>query len=98
MCPQTKERAEVMAVNSAVRRALTAIEACEPLPPESQINKVIAMTPSAWLSRAFKDIVYEYLQHGFLAVEAVAAASDEHYLYSHFRIQNIEKKGISLHF
>lgn len=38
MCPQTKERAEVMAVDSAVRRALTAIENCEELPPGNQIS------------------------------------------------------------
>jgi hypothetical protein len=38
MCPQTKERAEVMAVNSAVRRGLTSIEECEQLPPGNQIK------------------------------------------------------------
>jgi hypothetical protein len=98
MCAQTKGRAEDMAVNSAVRRALTAIEECKQLPTDNQITKVTIMHSTGWLSRAFNDTVYEYLERGFPDVVAVPGVGDEDYRYCHFHIQKIEKKSISLQF
>lgn len=46
MCVQTKPRAEVIAVNSAVRRALATIDDREQLPACNQIMKVITMNSS----------------------------------------------------
>lgn len=56
------------------------------------------MNSSGWLSHTFNETIYDYLQHGFSAVEAVPGVSDEDYRYCHFHIQKIEKKGISLQF
>ena len=46
MCVQTKPWAEAIAVNSAVRRALAAIDDREQLPAGHQIMKVITMNSS----------------------------------------------------
>jgi hypothetical protein len=59
MCPQTKERAEVMAVNSAVRRALIAIENCVELPPGNQIS-VCTMVVSSDACYAFLYSFHEF--------------------------------------
>jgi hypothetical protein len=56
------------------------------------------MNSSGWLSHTFNDTVYDYLQHGFPAVETLPGVSDEDYRLCHFHIQKIEKKGISLQF
>ena len=59
MCLQAKERAEVMAVNSVIRRALESAEEWEQLSPGSQINQIIIINSASggWLSKAFNDTV-----------------------------------------
>ena len=43
----------------------------------NQLRKIVLMNNSGWLSQAFNDEVYKYLQDGFPIVEAVPGVSDE---------------------
>ncbi len=81
-----------MAVSSAGAVAFDSIEECQSTPPGNQVKKVVIVNSFIWLSKAFSETVYTYLEHGFHSVEDVRGVSDKDRRLCSFNMQRVERK------